>query len=459
MVVSAIKISDVIKYRKHITETVARSEENNMQVRDMESTVNELVEMDDHEAIRSFVEETMAQVVYLDLVEEGYDSSDAAFASDKAVMFDVSEEYASLSDDDISGDTISENDTSGNDLSGNDTDEMSDADLSGNDLSGNDISGNDVSGNDLSGNDLSGNDLSGNGISGNDVSSDNLSGDDLYGREYLKRVYDGEFFWGGSVPKGTVTLQQKSAVMTSYEETLLQNDKDRDIIEREFYDFSDLKIACLGDSLTEAINLEKLEDYEEYAFPAVLGRCLGAGEVVNLGIGGSSIGRYWSDPFVERYKEIPKDTDIIIVMGGTNDGFCVSKEEFGHLGTREKGTYIGDMDELMRGLKKNYPDALIVFATPLSNILHDYLRADRNYLLPQYHFAYAMILVAEEYDIPVIDLYDSNLLDSHDVDVLEKYKPDGVHCNQEGYEILGEHMAAELMHLMREGLYDGTEND
>ena len=46
---------------------------------------------------------------------------------------------------------------------------------------------------------------------------------------------------------------------------------------------------------------------------------------------GSSIGRYWADAFVDRYENIPKDTDIILVMGGTNDEFCASLVEFGNL--------------------------------------------------------------------------------------------------------------------------------
>lgn len=59
-------------------------------------------------------------------------------------------------------------------------------------------------------------------------------------------------------------------------------------------------------------------------------------------------------------------------------------------------------------------------------------------------------LLAKENDIPVIDLYNSNLLDSHDAAVIFNYMPDGVHGNEMGYQILAEHMAAELI-----GLYEG----
>ena len=70
--------------------------------------------------------------------------------------------------------------------------------------------------------------------------------------------------------------------------------------------------------------------------------------MTNLGIGGSSIGRYWDHAFVDRYQEIPADTDLIIVMGGTNDGFCLTNEDLGTFEERRERTFIGDLDELMR---------------------------------------------------------------------------------------------------------------
>ena len=211
--------------------------------------------------------------------------------------------------------------------------------------------------------------------------------------------------------------------------------------------FSNISIACLGDSITQASNLDNMEDYQQYAYPAKLKEILGAESVTNLGIGGSSIGRYWENAFVDRYKEIPEDTDLIIVMGGTNDGFCLTQEELGTVKERKERTFIGDLDELMRGLKENYPNATIVFAAPLPNVLHDVLKKERKYLLPQLILVNAIKYLAREYEIPVIDLYNSNILDTHDAAVIYNYMPDGVHCNPDGYTILAEHFAAELIKL------------
>ena len=327
------------------------------------------------------------------------------------------------------GDLAAEEDLSGNTLSGND--------LSGNTVSGNDVSGNDLSGNSLSERDLSGNDLSGNTLSGHD-----LSGNDIIGEEPA----EGEEVPGEDALK-ELTLAQRRRIRGSYEETILQSRQDRKTIAQATVDLSGLKIACLGDSITEAANLSSMEDYKQYSYPTKLGEILGTQNVTNLGIGGSSIGRYWDHAFVDRYQEIPADTDLIIVMGGTNDGFCLTNEDLGTFEERRERTFIGDLDELMRGLKENYPEAKIIFATPLPNVLHDMLRKERDYLLPQAVLAEDIKVLAAEYDYPVIDLYNSNILDSHDAAVIYNYMPDGVHCNEQGYELLAEHFAAELLRM------------
>lgn len=242
-----------------------------------------------------------------------------------------------------------------------------------------------------------------------------------------------------------MTLEARRLFRTSLEETLEVNQADRERIAENKKDFSEVKIACLGDSITAAANLEDEENYQQYAYPARMRELLGAQEVYNLGIGGSSIGRYWADAYVDRYQEIPEDTDIIIVMGGTNDGFCVSEKEFGNLEERAYRTFCGDLDELMRGLKENYPDAEVFFVTPLPNILQDYLMSERDYLLPQKQFVDVIITLAKEYGYNVIDLYNSNILDSHDANVVADYVPDGVHGNHDGYQIIAEHFAAELV--------------
>ena len=334
--------------------------------------------------------------------------------------------------------SISENMTEVLDVSGN---SVSDNNAYSDQFFGNQVSGNDVSGNTISGNQISGNEIDGQ-VSGNEVSGNQISGNGL-----------GNTVSGNSVSGNS--LQKE--ICASYEETIRINHEDKKIIAESTIDFSDKKIACLGDSITAATNLEGQENYLEMSYPYQLGKVLNAGEMVNLGIGGSSIGRYWDNAFVDRYKEIPEDSDIIIVMGGTNDGFCASEKELGSLQEREKRTFAGDLDELLKGLKKDYPDAEIVLVTPLPNILHDMLRRDRKDLLPQSSFVAIMKQLSEEYEIPVIDLYGSGILDSHDAAVIHSFIPDGVHGNEMGYRYLAEHIAAELIRIEEAKAESGIE--
>ncbi len=377
--------------------------------------------------------------------ENGAGNSGAHVVLGKAT--DVSDNTASVSENMI---YVSDNTTNMSDSTTNMSDNMSiepnHDTLSGNvpSMSGNDtVSGNGFSGSDnstisVNGLSLSGNDtVSGNvlSISDNDAVSENstVSGNMLALLSKIEMAYP------------EITLAERRQVRSSLEETLLMNWEDQASLEEQGVDFSKKKIACLGDSITAAANLEGEDGYLSYAYPAVLKEVLGAEEVYNLGIGGSSIGRYWADAFVERYTQIPKDTDIIIVMGGTNDGFCLSEKEFGSLTERKPWTFCGDLDELMRGLKENYPDADIFFVTPLPNILQDYLMRERTYLLPQKNLTDVILTLSAAYDFQVIDLYNSNILDSHDANIVADYIPDGVHANKAGYRILAEHIAAELV--------------
>lgn len=302
-----------------------------------------------------------------------------------------------------------------------------------------------VSGNSVPGNLVYGNFVSGNSVSGNFVSENSISGNSISGN-----LEWGSFLPGGLVSGNLLFPGEEREICASYENTMKINRQDKKIIADSEVDFSDCKITCLGDSITAASNLDTIENYQSMSYPSQLGEILGAEEVVNLGIGGSSIGRYWENAFVDRYQEIPEDTDVILVMGGTNDGFCASEKELGSLEKREKDTFTGDLDELLFGLQKDYPDAQIVLITPLPNVLHDLLRKSRDYLLPQSAFVRVMKQLGEEHGIPVIDLYNSNFLDTHDAAVIHALMPDGVHGNETGYRMLAQHIAAQLILIEEE---------
>ena len=367
------------------------------------------------------------------------------------------EQKRSVSENAVSGNAVSGNSVSGNGVSGNAVSEnrisakllLRPSGGRRTDVSGNGVSGNDVSGNSVSENTVSGNGVSSNSVSENRISERSISENDVSGNSISANAVSGNALPDPDLDH-RLTLKERQEAMSSHKQTMRANEQDRKTISENDIDFSEIKIACLGDSITQAVNLDTLDHYQELAWPHILKAALGAEEVVNLGIGGSSIGRYWADAFVDRYTEIPEDTDLIFVMGGTNDGFCASFVEFGNSEERAPRTFWGDLDELMDGLKEDYPEAEVIFLTPIPNSLHDYLKAERKYLMPQEEFSEVIITLAEEHGMEVFDLYNSNILDGHDKDNILHLMPDGVHPNAEGYRILGEHVAAELIRLLDE---------
>ncbi len=367
------------------------------------------------------------------------------------------EQKRSVSENAVSGNNVSGNSVSGNGVSGNAVSEnrisakllLRPSGGRRTDVSGSGVSGNNVSGNSVSENTVSGNGVSSNSVSENRISERSISENDVSGNSISANAVSGNALPDPDLDH-RLTLKERQEAMSSHKQTMRANEQDRKTISENDIDFSEIKIACLGDSITQAVNLDTLDHYQELAWPHVLKEALGAEEVVNLGIGGSSIGRYWADAFVDRYTEIPEDTDLIFVMGGTNDGFCASFVEFGNSEERAPRTFWGDLDELMDGLKEDYPEAEVIFLTPIPNSLHDYLKAERKYLMPQEEFSEVIITLAEEHGMEVFDLYNSNILDGHDKDNILHLMPDGVHPNAEGYRILGEHVAAELIRLLDE---------
>ena len=364
----------------------------------------------------------------------------------------------------VSGSSISENDISGNSLSGS---------TSGNSISANSISQNSTGGNkdskkenssgsesgkEESGGSSSDSTVSGSSTSGNTVSGSSASGNSVSDSDIIAHMGRNTAKLEDPFDRKHYTLAQRQEVRSSHKETLLANELDKQTISGNNIDFSDIKITCLGDSITQAVNLDNLDNYQELAYPHILQETLDARKVYNLGIGGSSIGRYWADAFVDRYQKIPEDSDIILVMGGTNDEFCASLVEFGNSAERKRRTFWGDLDELMDGLKTDYPNAEVIFMTPLPNSLQDYLKIQHPYLIPQDKFADVIKELADEHGMEVIDLYNSNILDGHDKDNVLHFMPDGVHPNADGYEILGEHVAADLIRILQSRQKKGTDS-
>lgn len=249
-------------------------------------------------------------------------------------------------------------------------------------------------------------------------------------------------------------LEEKELERSSYEETLAVNAFDKKVIENSTIDFSDVKITILGDSLTEGSNLDESEQ-ETSTYPVILQDILGCKEIVNLGIGGSTVSTAGADAMVERWGDIPKDSDIIIVFGGTNDSLFENRWEFGHIEydrRMKEDTFCGDLDKLLSKIEYVYQKhndenyCKLICINPPSTVLNDAVYAiNPENMVHQKSFAEAINEIAPAYEFEVIDFYNNNILNTHDRNIQDQFMPDGVHGNAEGYRIIAEHIASQII--------------
>jgi lysophospholipase L1-like esterase len=169
-------------------------------------------------------------------------------------------------------------------------------------------------------------------------------------------------------------------------------------------------------------------------------------EARNYGIGGTRIAKQikpsasarWDLDFCAIFSQMDDDADLIVVFGGTND-FGHGDAPIGAFEDRNSDTFYGACHCLMSGLIKKYPDARIVFMTPLHRISEDNT-VKENGLSGLKLIEYVNIIkeVAEFYSLPVLDLWSVSGLQPK-VDVIkEKYVPDGLHPNDLGHEKMAE---------------------
>lgn len=198
---------------------------------------------------------------------------------------------------------------------------------------------------------------------------------------------------------------------------------------------SSKKVAFLGDSITEGSGASKVEN----RYTDVFGRISGA-KVYNYGISGTRIApqhaksddRFDLD-FILRADEIEKDSDVIVVFGGTND-FGHGDAKLGTFESRDPYTFYGAMHVLCEKLINRFPNADILFMTPLHRCSEDEVSKE-NGLPEETNLAgYVSIIreVAEFYGLPVLDLFSTSGLQPK-VDIIkETYMPDGLHPSDAG---------------------------
>ena len=202
------------------------------------------------------------------------------------------------------------------------------------------------------------------------------------------------------------------------------------------------KIIFLGDSITQGALASKNENI----FHQVIQSEYKMEKAFNCGIGGTRIAKqnfpstHINDVYFGlRMELLPKEADAIVVFGGTND-FGHGDAKIGDIEDTTVLTFYGALNCLIADLKKNFPNAKIIFMTPLR-------RSNENqpnyngYILEQY--VDAIINITNKYNLPVIDLFRCGLFDPNNIDVF----PDGLHPNDIGHKMMADYIAQELLKI------------
>ena len=210
------------------------------------------------------------------------------------------------------------------------------------------------------------------------------------------------------------------------------------------------KIAFLGDSITEEVGVQNLENLYWKRLERNTGAiCYG------YGISGTAIAAqkiYIEDCekyFSTRVDKMIPDADVIVVFGGTND-FGHGDAPLGKVTDRTDYTFCGAFSGLLEKLINRYPDAQIVVLTSLHRDGENFigpneLNIRREHTLKDY--VDSVIEVCGEYSVPVLDLYRTSGIQPAIPVMKERYMPDGLHPNDLGHERIAKRLQGFLESL------------
>lgn len=207
-----------------------------------------------------------------------------------------------------------------------------------------------------------------------------------------------------------------------------------------------IKANFLGDSITEGVGVPS----PEFAYWNVLKEKFGLAEARGYGIGGTRIARQhtptadrpqFDRDFCSRVGEMDPDADLVVVFGGTND-FGHGDAPIGTPADRTPDTFYGACHTLMRSLIERFPQAVIVFMTPLHRSSET-----RQGVPPLKTYVDIIKECAEYYGLPVMDLYANSGIQPQIPVMRQTYVPDGLHPNCAGAARIADRLGYFLLSL------------
>ncbi len=212
-----------------------------------------------------------------------------------------------------------------------------------------------------------------------------------------------------------------------------------------------LKINFLGDSITEGVGAS----IPEKCFVSQIAVKTQA-ICNNYGISGTRIARQknlfeWEETdryFNSRVANMDKSADVVIVLGGTND-HGHGDAPLGNLDSHDENTFCGAMNCLCENLINTFPDARIVFLTPLHRVEEEDIWNGFGLRNVTTLKGYCDIIkeICAKFSIPVWDAYAELGINPNFEVQRNQYMNDGIHPNDNGHEKLAEFIIAKLKAL------------
>jgi len=143
------------------------------------------------------------------------------------------------------------------------------------------------------------------------------------------------------------------------------------------------------------------------------------------------------------YQNLRDDAEVIMIAAGTND--FGTNVQLGNNTDQEDVSFCGGLNVLCKGLKEKFPEALIIFITPI-----DRKGAASNKLglsLDDYRQKIEEI-AGGVYGFKIVD-GDCTGFDASDPNFIRDYMRDGVHPNREAHILYGEAVAEELLSVKK----------
>ena len=219
-------------------------------------------------------------------------------------------------------------------------------------------------------------------------------------------------------------------------------------------DIKGFTINFLGDSITEGTGGT---DKVNCRFDNRLVKLCGLAKANNYGIGGTRLAHQIHPSEKPRYDlcfcgrayDMDTTADMVIVYGGVND-YIHGDAPFGELADATPATFCGGIRFLMQYLRENYSEKPIVFMTPARSFLRHEVddRFVSNHAKklpggrPLIDYVDAMLAIAKDYNIPVLDLYRDLGIDPHDDKDFDTFTTDGLHFNDAGHGVIAEKLKA-----------------